>query len=198
MLQGLIGSLSCLKVLSCLKQQWPIKERWQISQINWTLIHRTVSRYNKTLTLLHWLKVLGWKKIFHVADLEPLCWIKSVYFDVMQKGVAVEVSGQLAEILKSSRFCPDFDIQMLDKAEPSSEATPQVSDVMPSPEHKLHPDGLHLWPTVVFVCSYHCVWHQCFILRVILFFSLQYCHLSPFLLADKMGSSVKQCSKTSK
>ncbi|KAI3354326.1 hypothetical protein L3Q82_018845, partial [Scortum barcoo] len=26
----------------------------------------------------------------------------------------------------------------------------------------------------------------------------QYCHLNPFLLADKMGSSVKQCSKTSK
>lgn len=24
----------------------------------------------------------------------------------------------------------------------------------------------------------------------------QYCHLSPFLLADKLGSSVKQCSKT--
>nr|XP_040045533.1 arsenite methyltransferase [Gasterosteus aculeatus aculeatus] len=26
----------------------------------------------------------------------------------------------------------------------------------------------------------------------------QYCHLNPFLLADKLGSSVKQCSKTSK
>ncbi|KAG7221043.1 hypothetical protein INR49_017711 [Caranx melampygus] len=67
-----------------------------------------------------------------------------------KKDVAVEVSGELAEILKSSRFCPDFEIQMLDIPEPSSESAPQ------------------------------------------------YCHLSPFLLADSIGSSVKQCSKTSK
>lgn len=64
--------------------------------------------------------------------------------------VAMKVNGEMAAILQSSRFCPDFKIQMSDKPESSSESTPQ------------------------------------------------YCHLNPFLLADKLGSSVKQCSKTIK
>ncbi|XP_040901681.1 arsenite methyltransferase [Toxotes jaculatrix] len=67
-----------------------------------------------------------------------------------KKDVAVKVNGEMAAILQSSRFFPDFKIQMLDKPESSSESTPQ------------------------------------------------YCHLNPFLLADKLGSSVKKCSKTSK
>ncbi|KAM7413267.1 hypothetical protein PAMA_020583 [Pampus argenteus] len=67
-----------------------------------------------------------------------------------KKDVAVEVNGEMAAILQSSRFSPDFKIQTLDKPASSSESTPQ------------------------------------------------YCHLNPFLLADKLGSSVKQCSKTSK
>ncbi|XP_028276246.1 arsenite methyltransferase [Parambassis ranga] len=66
-----------------------------------------------------------------------------------KKGAAVEVNGEMAAILQSSRFSTDFHIQML---ESDSESTPQF---------------------------------QC-------------CHLNPFLLADKLGSSVKQCSKTSK
>ncbi|XP_026222926.1 arsenite methyltransferase [Anabas testudineus] len=67
-----------------------------------------------------------------------------------QKDVAVEVNAEMATILQSSRFFPDFQIQMLDKQESSSES--------PS----------------------------------------QYCYLNPFLLADKLGSSVRKCSKTSK
>ncbi|KAM9359114.1 arsenite methyltransferase [Symphorus nematophorus] len=68
-----------------------------------------------------------------------------------KKDVAVEVNGEMAAILQSSRFCPDFNIQMSDKPDKSgSESTPQC------------------------------------------------CHLNPFLLADKLGSSVKQCSKTGK
>ncbi|KAM8768883.1 arsenite methyltransferase [Acanthopagrus schlegelii] len=68
-----------------------------------------------------------------------------------KKDVAVEVNGEMAAILQSSRFSPDFDIQLSDKPDKSgSESTPQ------------------------------------------------YCHLNPFLLADKLGSSVKQCSKISK
>ncbi|XP_035535938.1 arsenite methyltransferase [Morone saxatilis] len=66
-----------------------------------------------------------------------------------KKDVAVEVNGEMAAILQSSRFFPDFEIQMSDKPECSSEST-------------------------------------------------QYCHLSPFLLADKLGSSVTKCSKTNK
>lgn len=46
----------------------------------------------------------------------------------MQKDVAVEVNGEMAAILQSSRFAPDFKIQISDKPEPSSESTPdQVS-----------------------------------------------------------------------
>lgn len=67
-----------------------------------------------------------------------------------KKDVAVQVNGEMAAILQSSRFFSDFKIQMLDKQESKSETTPE------------------------------------------------YCHLNPFLLADKLGSSVKQCSKTSK
>lgn len=68
-----------------------------------------------------------------------------------RKNVAVEVDGEMAAILRSSRFCSDFDIQTSDEpAQPSSAATQQ------------------------------------------------YCHLNPFALADKLGSSVKQCSKVGK
>ncbi|KAG7479746.1 hypothetical protein JOB18_034070 [Solea senegalensis] len=67
-----------------------------------------------------------------------------------KKDVAVEVDGEMAVILQSSRFFPDFEIQTLDKPESSSESTSQ------------------------------------------------YCHLNPFVLADKRGSSVTQCSKTRK
>ncbi|AWO99070.1 putative arsenite methyltransferase-like isoform 3 [Scophthalmus maximus] len=67
-----------------------------------------------------------------------------------KKDVAVEVNGEMAAILQSSRFFPDFKIQASEKPESSSDSTPQ------------------------------------------------HCHLNPFLLAEKLGSSVKQCSKTSK
>ncbi|XP_070685323.1 arsenite methyltransferase [Pempheris klunzingeri] len=67
-----------------------------------------------------------------------------------KKDVPVEVNGEMASILQSSRFSPDFKLQISDKPESSSESTPQ------------------------------------------------YCHLNPFLLADKLGSSVRQCPKTSK
>uniref|UniRef100_UPI0037E8C459 arsenite methyltransferase n=1 Tax=Semicossyphus pulcher TaxID=241346 RepID=UPI0037E8C459 len=68
-----------------------------------------------------------------------------------KKDVAVEVNGEMAAILQSSRFCPDFQIQISDKPAQSSSDSTQ-----------------------------------------------QYCHLNPFLLADRLGSSVKQCSKTCK
>ncbi|XP_059187489.1 arsenite methyltransferase [Centropristis striata] len=67
-----------------------------------------------------------------------------------KKDVPVEVCGEMAAILLTSRFCPDFKIQMSDQPESGSKAAPQ------------------------------------------------YCHLNPFLLADKLGSSMKQCSKTGK
>ncbi|XP_029922913.1 arsenite methyltransferase isoform X2 [Myripristis murdjan] len=65
-----------------------------------------------------------------------------------KKDVAVEVDGEMAAVLQSSRFLPDFKIQILHETEPNSDSAPQ------------------------------------------------YCHLNPFLLADRLGSSVKQCSKT--
>lgn len=67
-----------------------------------------------------------------------------------KKDVAVEVNGEMAAILQSSRFFPDFKIQTSDQPESGTESTPQ------------------------------------------------YCHLNPFLLADKLGSSVRQCSKINK
>lgn len=67
-----------------------------------------------------------------------------------KKDVAVEVNGEMAAVLQSSRFSTDFQIQISDKPGSGSESTPQ------------------------------------------------YCHLNPFLLADKVGSSVKQCSKINK
>nr|XP_046244890.1 arsenite methyltransferase [Scatophagus argus] len=67
-----------------------------------------------------------------------------------KKDVAMEVNGEMAAILQSSRFFPEFNIQMSDTPESSSESTPQ------------------------------------------------YCHLNPFLLADKLGSSVAHCSKLNK
>ncbi|XP_070827368.1 arsenite methyltransferase-like [Chaetodon trifascialis] len=68
-----------------------------------------------------------------------------------KKDVAVEVNGTMATILQSSRFSPDFKIEILDKPDKSSsESTPQ------------------------------------------------YCHLDPFLLAEKLGYTVAQSSKTKK
>ncbi|XP_063061229.1 arsenite methyltransferase [Engraulis encrasicolus] len=58
--------------------------------------------------------------------------------------VAMEVDGEMATVLQSSRFSSDFNIQMLDTH--------------------------HQAPS-------------------------KYCHLSPFLLACKLGASMKQCSK---
>lgn len=46
----------------------------------------------------------------------------------MQKGVSVEVNAEMATILQTSRFFPDFEIQVLDKHESSSEATSQVDN----------------------------------------------------------------------
>lgn len=68
-----------------------------------------------------------------------------------KKDVALEVNGELAAILQSSRFSLDFKIEMLDKQDnTSSESTPK------------------------------------------------YCHLNPFLLADKLGYTVRQTSKIGK
>ncbi|KAK7882097.1 hypothetical protein WMY93_028271 [Mugilogobius chulae] len=67
-----------------------------------------------------------------------------------KKDVPNKVNGEMVLILQSSRFFPDFKIEVLD--------TPNTC--VKSPQ--------------------------------------QYCHLNPFLLADKLGSSVKQCSKTCK
>ncbi|XP_070827369.1 arsenite methyltransferase-like [Chaetodon trifascialis] len=68
-----------------------------------------------------------------------------------KKDVAVEVNGTMATILQSSRFSPDFKIEISDKPDKSSsESTPQ------------------------------------------------YCHLDPFLLAEKLGYTVAQSSKTKK
>ncbi|KAM9853430.1 arsenite methyltransferase isoform 1-T1 [Aulostomus maculatus] len=67
-----------------------------------------------------------------------------------KKDVPLEVNGEMAAILQSSRFSPDFKIQIMDKPASSSQSASQC------------------------------------------------CHLNPFLLADKVGSSVRQCSKTGK
>ncbi|CAL1570380.1 unnamed protein product [Knipowitschia caucasica] len=67
-----------------------------------------------------------------------------------KKTVPNKVKGEMALILQTSRFSPDFNIEILD--------TPST-------------------------CSGS---------------SQQLCHLSPFLLADKLGSAVRQCSKTGK
>lgn len=48
MLHAHTACLSCPKVPPCLMLQWLIKELWQISQIKWTLIPSTLSRYNKS------------------------------------------------------------------------------------------------------------------------------------------------------
>lgn len=49
------------------------------------------------------------------------------FFYAVQKDVAVEVTGEMATILQSSRFSADFKIQISDKPKPSSETTSQVS-----------------------------------------------------------------------
>ncbi|XP_055003893.1 arsenite methyltransferase [Boleophthalmus pectinirostris] len=67
-----------------------------------------------------------------------------------KKDAPNKVNGEMALILQSSRFSPDFKIEIRD---------------LPN------------------TCSRP---------------SQQNCHLNPFLLADKLGSSVKQCSKTCK
>ncbi|KAL2096451.1 hypothetical protein ACEWY4_008599 [Coilia grayii] len=72
---------------------------------------------------------------------EELCFDAAHTF---KANVAVEVDGEMATVLHSTRFSTDFNIQMLD--------TP------------------HEPPS-------------------------KYCHLSPFLLAAKLGACVKQCSK---
>lgn len=94
---------------------------------------------------------------------------------ILQKDTAVEVDGEMAAILQHSRFSTDFDILMVDKQNSSS--TPQEVRIQ-----------ILLMLVTHFFSSDRCFY---------LFFA-QYCHLNPFLLADKLGSSVKQCSKTGK
>ncbi|XP_041066920.1 arsenite methyltransferase [Carcharodon carcharias] len=65
-----------------------------------------------------------------------------------KKDKAVEIDGELAMVLKTSRFASHFVIQPIE-----CEASVK--------------DGIQ-----------------------------QYCHLNPFLLADKLGSSIQKCSKT--
>uniref|UniRef100_A0A3Q3RYE2 Arsenite methyltransferase n=1 Tax=Mastacembelus armatus TaxID=205130 RepID=A0A3Q3RYE2_9TELE len=48
-----------------------------------------------------------------------------------KRDVAVAVNGEMASILQSSRFSPDFKIQMLDKHVSSSESTPQYNHLNP-------------------------------------------------------------------
>lgn len=53
----------------------------------------------------------------------------SVFFRAVQKDVAVEVDGEMATIIQSSRFSPDFKIQISDKPDKSSsESTPKVAE----------------------------------------------------------------------
>lgn len=66
-----------------------------------------------------------------------------------KKDVPHKVNGEMALILQSSRFSPDFKIEVVDKS--NTICTPK-----------------------------------------------QYCHLDPFRLADQMGSTVRQSSKTCK
>lgn len=53
-------------------------------------------------------------------------------FPLTQKDVAVQVNGEMAAVLQSSRFSSDFKIQMLDKQESKSETTPEVSNTTSS------------------------------------------------------------------
>lgn len=53
-------------------------------------------------------------------------------FPLKQKDVAVQVNGEMAAVLQSSRFSSDFKIQMLDKQESKSETTPEVSNTTSS------------------------------------------------------------------
>ena len=41
----------------------------------------------------------------------------------------MEVNGEMAATLQSSRFSPDFEIAMSDKPESISESTPQVAGI---------------------------------------------------------------------
>ncbi len=51
----------------------------------------------------------------------------------MQKDVPVEVNGEMAAILQSSRFSPDFKIEILDKQDNTcSESTTQVAHTLGS------------------------------------------------------------------
>lgn len=53
-------------------------------------------------------------------------------FSLTQKDVSVQVNGEMAAILQSSRFSSDFKIQMLDKQESKSETTAEVSNTTSS------------------------------------------------------------------
>lgn len=53
-------------------------------------------------------------------------------FPLTQKDVAVQVNGEMAAVLQSSRFSSDFKIQMLDKQESKLETTPEVSNTTSS------------------------------------------------------------------
>lgn len=80
---------------------------------------------------------------------------------VMQKDVAVEVNAEMATILQSSRFFPDFQIQMLDKQESSSESPSQVDDILGLQWQNdlwlwMYPQVLYCLPT--FACTNPSKW----------------------------------------
>lgn len=63
-----------------------------------------------------------------VPDRENRVFINTFLCCVVQKDVAVEVNGEMAAILQSSRFSSDFRIQMSDNPEPRPESTSEVPD----------------------------------------------------------------------
>ncbi|XP_067849476.1 arsenite methyltransferase [Heptranchias perlo] len=79
---------------------------------------------------------------------------------------AVEVDGELAVVLKTSRFSPHFVIQTTECEAPLKDGPQQARGY---------------FSVQISACS-----------------AEKYCHLNPFLLADKLGSSIRKCSKAEK
>lgn len=85
-------------------------------------MNRSVTFFNKSL--------VSEKKDSH--SLQKASYFMSVdrqgsfIFCAMQKDGALEVDGEMAAILQSSRFSLDFKVQILDKPRSSSERAPQV------------------------------------------------------------------------
>lgn len=53
------------------------------------------------------------------------------FFFAVQKDVAMEVDGEMAAILQSSRFCSDFQIQISDKPAQTCTASTKQVDKLP-------------------------------------------------------------------